>query len=113
MDTQEARMTMRDLAGRGLAAVDRYRAHDETGLNPMVDIRGLQLQARTVLADAGYPGEAVWQALNHAYFGFEAYGEPPDSAFWGDIVAELQAGMATLDGLLMPPGLGADFPIIG
>lgn len=113
MDTQEARIVMRDLAERGLAAVDRYRARDDSGLIPVVDIRGLQVKARAVLADAGYPGEGVWQALNHAYFGIEVYGEPAESAYWGDIEAELRSGIATLDGLLMPPGLSADFPIIG
>jgi hypothetical protein len=105
---------MKEMATQGVTAIERYRSQDRSGPDPGSEIRALQSEARTVLADAGHPGEAVWRALSQAHFGFEAYGEPPESGFWDDLLEQLAGAIEALDRLLATGGgQEADFRIVG
>lgn len=113
MDTQEARSYIRDLAGEALQLIEAW----EPGIAPPKDklrLRELASDARTALPDAGFPAEAAWRGLQRASIGTQTSLDQTDKVYWEDVVAELHAGVDTLD-LLVSPGASreSDFRIVG
>lgn len=102
MDTTEARTQMRDLAREALDIVERVVQGQPIAGAEREGLRRLVLQSRTLLADAGYPGEAVWRGLQRAAIGAETHFDQSDPAYWADVATELQAGVATLESLVSP-----------
>jgi hypothetical protein len=102
MDTTEARIQMRDLAHEGLAIIDRLAQGQTISGSDRERLRGLLVDARALLADAGYPGESVWRGLQRAALGVETHFDRSVPAYWADVAGELRAGMATLDSLVAP-----------
>lgn len=63
-------------------------------------MREMGSEARALLADAGYPGEAVWRGIQQASMGIDTlYGEP-DRFYWDHVADDLRAGLQVLDSLL-------------
>lgn len=114
MDTFEARTRMRDLALEALAVVERRERGGNPESGDSAKLRQLVGEARGVLTDAGYPGEAVWRGLHRASIGYETQLDGSVRGYWEDVRRDLEAGIETLD-LLLGPGVGrdADFPLIG
>ncbi len=87
------------------------------GVAPSPDERG-QLRrfvsdARSLLPDAGYPGEAAWRALQRASIGIDTLGDVPDRSYWADVETDLRAAIGTLSSLVRVGGRDADIHIIG
>jgi hypothetical protein len=113
MDTQEARMRMRDLAREAEDIVGR-RARGEAAMpRDQAALRQLVGEARTLLADAGYPGEAVWRGLQRATIGYDTAFDREDPGYWRELAADLHEAVETLDSLVSPRGREADVHIVG
>jgi hypothetical protein len=114
MDTYEARSKMCDVAAMALATVRRIQEGPAPSYADASELRELLQQARTLLSDAGYPGEAVWRALQRASMGIDTHFDHADAGFWDDISAELRSAVATLESLIMSPGSrNADINLVG
>lgn len=100
MNTLEARIHMRELARDGLERVRTIVATNEITIDDRDVLRRLSVSARTVLADAGYPGEASWRALQRAAIGLDTGGPSLDLAYWQSLESDLVEAMETLDVLL-------------
>ena len=114
MNTQEARREMHDLALDGLELARRYKAGARPAREDRQNLRTMALEARTLLSEAGYPGERVWRGLQRASMGAETGFDSDDSSFWTDVAEDLQGGADTLESLI--GGVGArdfDFRIVG
>jgi hypothetical protein len=100
MNTFEARVVMRDLALTALSIVRTV----EGGKGPTVEerqrVREMVSEARGLLPDAGYPGEAVWRGLSRASIGMDTVGVETDPLFWHDVAEDLQAGLDVLEKLV-------------
>lgn len=71
-------------------------------------------EARSLVGEAGYPGEAVWRGLQRASIGADTNFDSHDSSYWQDVVEELERGAATLASLDSSRGLrDVDFHIVG
>jgi hypothetical protein len=115
MDTYEARIAMRELADGALKIVEHV-ASELTGptAGEKSELRRLAVEARSLLPDAGYPGEAAWRVLQRSSMGADTAGLYPDDLFWADIVQELHAAMETLDALVSTSAMReSDFYIVG
>jgi hypothetical protein len=114
MNTQEARRDMRALATEGLAIVNGIRESRAVSSDGRNQLRRMAAEARALLSEAGYPGEAVWRGLRRAGIGVETNLDSFDAAYWQDVTDELEHGAATLASL---DSLGsvrdADFHIVG
>lgn len=114
MDTFEARQRMRELAAAGLELVNRFGCGETSMRTAAEQARALSTEARTVLADAGYPGESTWRALQRTESGLSSLVEPPLPEYWDDITIELSDAGEALDRLLtIPVARDADFRIVG
>lgn len=114
MDTTEARTRMREMALEALTVVERLRGGEGIDIEAVQRLRRLALDARGCLADAGYPGEAVWQGLQRASIGLDTQLGSADPSFWEDIIEVLQSGAATLESLVSARGRReGDFRIVG
>jgi len=114
MDTFEARTYIRDIAEEALDIVKRIAAGALPALEDRQRLRQLLLAVREALPDAGYPGESAWRALQRASMGVETMDGQPDTAFWEDVVEELESGIDTLSSLISPAWRReSDFHIVG
>src|SRR5438105_5058429 len=100
MNTQEARIELRDLARAALGIVEGI----EHGRRPSVedgrDLRKMVAEARVLMADAGFPGETTWRGLSRASLGVDTLVEAPDTLYWHDVAEELRSGLETLESLV-------------
>jgi hypothetical protein len=114
MDTYEARMVMRDIARESLEIVERMVSSHSPAYAERRRLRELSNEARQALADAGYPGEAVWRAVQRASIAIETSGEQADPVFWNEVSRDLESGVDTLDMLVAPPiGDNVDVHLVG
>lgn len=100
MDTHSARIEMLGLARRAVDLEERYATDEETVGRALLITRELIDEARGLLADAGYPGQPVWNALQHMFFALGFHSEPLNAAEWDSVKEDLLAARNTLDDLL-------------
>ncbi len=114
MNTQDARRDMRSLATEGLAIVNRIRETRASSSDDRNQLRRMAGEARGLLAEAGYPGEAVWRGLQRSSIGAETHFDSFDAAYWQDVTDELERGAATLASLdSLTTTRDADIHIVG
>jgi hypothetical protein len=114
MNTQEARIGLRDLAREALAIVEEIERGHAPSPQARLDLHRLASEARALIYDAGYPGEATWRGLSRASMGADTLVDAPDPTFWNDAAEELRIGVETLEALLTS-GIRheTDFPLVG
>jgi hypothetical protein len=113
MDTIQARARMHELARETLGVLQGMRSGDCSAPEVRARTRTIAQEARTLLADAGYPGESTWRAVQRASDTLESL-QPADSAFWDDLMLELHTAIETLDSLIsLPAAREVDVHIIG
>ncbi|HEX6506702.1 MAG TPA: hypothetical protein VF221_03630 [Chloroflexota bacterium] len=100
MDTREARTRMYEIAGEGLAIVRRFVSGSRPTSSDRDDLRRLVLEARALLAEAGYPGETVWRGLQRANIGADTDFDSYDASYWQDVESDLEQGIETLSALV-------------
>jgi hypothetical protein len=114
MNTQDARRDMASLATDGLAIVEAIGENRTASTDDRNRLRSMASEARALLSEAGYPGDAVWRGLQRASIGAETNFDAFDPGYWQDVTDELERGAATLSSL---DSLGsvkdADFHIVG
>lgn len=99
MNTQDARRELETLAAQGLFIVSRIR-ETRTALREDQDtLKRMASEARTLLAEAGYPGEAVWRGLQRASIGTETHFDSYDPSYWDHVSNELEHGASVLASL--------------
>ena len=113
MDTYEARLTMRDLAHDALDIVERREAGTAASRDERASMRGMAVEARSLLSDAGYPAEASWRAIQRASIGLETAFDEPDRSYWTDLAGDLRMAIETLDNLVSVSKRDADIHIVG
>jgi hypothetical protein len=114
MNTQDARREMESLAAEALAIVSRIREGRAPSLDDRNNLRRMASEARALLAEAGYPGEAVWRGLQRSSMGTDTNFDSHDSGYWQDVVDELERGAATLASLDSSRSFrDVDFHIVG
>ena len=114
MNTQDARRDMGSLATEGLAIVKAIRDNRAASSEDRNRLRRMASEARSLLSEAGYPGDAVWRGLQRASIGAETYFDSFDAGYWQDVTDELERGAATLSALESPGSVrDADFHIVG
>jgi hypothetical protein len=114
MNTQDARRDMGSLATAGLAIVKVIGENRTASAEDRNNLRRMASEARALLSEAGYPGDAVWRGLQRASIGAETNFDAFDPSYWQDVLDELERGAAVLSSL---DSLGsvrdADFHIVG
>jgi hypothetical protein len=95
-------MNMRDLAVGALAIVERLAEGKPAELDTRTRLRQMLTEGRSLLADAGYPGESTWRGLQRASMGLDTYLDHSDPLFWEDVADELRMGLQTLESLVGP-----------
>ena len=114
MNTLEARLQLKDLAQQGLELTRQIVARNGVEPDVRVLLRSLALEAREALADAGYPGEATWRALQRASMGAETATGDLDLVFWMTLSDDFASAIEVLDSLLGPSrDRDSDVQIIG
>jgi hypothetical protein len=114
MNTQDARREMEALAAQGLAIVNRIREGRAPSLEDRNNLRRMASESRSLLAEAGYPGEAVWRGLQRSSIGADTNFDSHDSSYWQDVIDELERGAATLAALHSSRDFrDIDFRIVG
>jgi len=114
MDTYEARTQMLELARDALGIVAALEASNVPTGEDRRRLRSMLTEARSALADAGYPAEAVWRAVQRASMGTDTSLDQADPMFWHDVADELRAAMETLESLVSPHfRRESDFYIVG
>lgn len=113
MDTYEARTRMRDIALEAQRIVEAHAQGEPLQTKDRGELRDLAAEARTLLADAGYPGEGVWRGLQRATIGMQTGLDREDRSYWRELAADLHASIETLDSLVAPRGREADVHIVG
>ncbi|MGI8826942.1 MAG: hypothetical protein ACR2JC_15120 [Chloroflexota bacterium] len=101
MNTLDARLQMRQLARDGERLVKHTRDTGDTGAAGG-ELRRLAAEARDLLTDAGFPGEATWRVLQRASIGVDTAGVDFDASFWQWISEDLESAAGSLDTLLGP-----------
>ncbi|GAC1508507.1 MAG: hypothetical protein NVS2B16_05450 [Chloroflexota bacterium] len=100
MNTNEARIHMRDLALGGVEAIRVIVEIRKINFDQRNALREYAASARSALSDAGFPGEATWRALQRAAIGLDTGGPSIDPAFWQSVQSELEEAVTALDSLL-------------
>ncbi len=90
---------MEALATQALTVVNRIRDGRSPTLDDRNSLRGMAIDARALLAEAGYPGEAVWRGLQRSSIGTDTNFDSHDASYWQDVTDELERGVATLASL--------------
>jgi hypothetical protein len=112
MDTYQARRRMRDLAQETIEILDDVAARGASRADASVRLKDMEQEARTLLSDAGYPGEPVWRGLQRAQL--ELRSGSPDAPSVSDAAAEMRESLEALDSLMSPASeRESDFRIIG
>lgn len=112
MDTFEARRRMRDLAQETLVLLDEIDNGGTSLSDALTQLRSKESEARSLLVDAGYPGESAWRALQRAAIALRSDGEDPQLR--EEVVADLGNAIETLDSLTTAPSeRDSDFRIVG
>jgi hypothetical protein len=114
MDTFEARSKMRDLAQATLDLIEGLDRSSTSRREAIAGLRDMEQEARALLADAGYPGEAAWRGIQRSRILAESDPSVMDESMRGDIVGDLQLAVGTL-GSLVSGALqrDSDFRIVG
>lgn len=113
MDTFEARQRMKDLASEGLELLNRFLCGESSMLVAAEQARRLSSESRTVLMDAGYPGESTWRALQRAANGLSVLGDAPPPEYLEEVKLELTEARDALNRLLAVGAESeADFRIV-
>lgn len=114
MDTNEARTQMCDIANDALEIVERLQETASPSPEDRSRLRQMLTDARALLSDAGYPGEAVWRGLQRGSIGAETHLDQSDSSYWRDVAQELKEGIQTLESLIATRrSREADFRVVG
>jgi hypothetical protein len=112
MDTYQARRQMRDLAQTTLELLDEAIREGASPTETLGRLRSMDLDARALLADAGYPAEAVWRGLQRAQHALQP--GPIDTTLATQVADELRVAVETLDSLTSATSeRDSDFRIIG
>jgi hypothetical protein len=105
---------MLDLAHETQTIVANWRARTRLTGDEKQRLRDIVAEARSVLADAGYPAEGVWRAVQRASLGVDTSFQQVDPLYWEDVIRDLQSGIETLESLVSrQTGREADFRIVG
>jgi hypothetical protein len=104
---------MRDLADEALEIVGRVEGGKFAPREDRTRLRAMVGEARTLLSDAGFPGEAAWRGLQRASIGLETAFEEPDESYWADVHQELQGAIDTLNSLVTVVRRDTDLRIVG
>jgi hypothetical protein len=104
---------MRDLAQAALTIVERREESVALNREDRSQMREMASEARSVLADAGYPGEASWRAIQRASIGLDTAFDEPDRSYWQDLGEELRSAISALDNLVGVSKREADVRIVG
>lgn len=105
---------MLDLALAARTIVETWTSRSRLTGDEKLRLREIVAEARSVLADAGYPAEGVWRAVQRASLGLDTSLQQSDPLYWEDVSRDLQAGIETLESLVSPhAGREADFRIVG
>ncbi len=105
---------MQALADEGLVIVRRLGDGKALSLSERNSLRRMANEARSLLSEAGYPGEAVWRGLQRASIGTDTNFDSHDASYWQDVIQELEHGGDTLASLDSAPShRDVDFHIVG
>jgi hypothetical protein len=114
MNTYEARSRMSEIGHRAIVIVERLRDGASPDYEERSSLRQYAVESRELLAEAGFPGEAVWRGLTRATIGVDTSLSGSDTYYWQDVLDDLAGGTTTLDDLVSPLlGREADFRIVG
>jgi hypothetical protein len=113
MDTFEARYRLRELAHRGLQLIKGFSGNHAPAPEDAAALRDMAAAARSLIPDAGFPGESAWRALDHAAAALVSLEPDPEGARWRAVADELQAAIEQLNSLLGSARRDADFRIVG
>jgi len=100
MNTQEARRRMRDLAAQAITITTRLGSGEAATKDHAEQLRAMVVEARGLLAEAGYPAEAVWRGLQRADIGIQTALGGSDAGYWLDVSDDLTSGMQVLENLV-------------
>lgn len=105
---------MRDLALRMVTMIEGWREEPETARYRAAGVRESAAEARALLGDAGYPGEAVWRGVQQVLMGLDSDPVDLDSNYWELVAEDLTAASDSLDALVSTgTRREADFRIVG
>jgi hypothetical protein len=104
---------MRDLADEALQIVERVERGKPAGREDRSRLRAMAIEARGLLGDAGFPGEAAWRGVQRASIGMETAFEAPDESYWADVHQDLQGAIDTLNSLVSFGRRDSDLHIVG
>jgi hypothetical protein len=114
MNTYEARTRMSEIGHRAISIVERLSGGVVATYDDRTSLRSMAVESRELLAEAGFPGEAVWRGLTRASIGVDTALSEADTFFWVDVLEDLTGGTSTLDDLVSPHlSREVDFRIIG
>jgi len=112
MDTYEARRRMYDLARQALELLDECLRDERNLSKTATDLRNMELEARALLADAGYPAESAWRSMQRVLLALQA--PQLDSHLVHEARSELRDAVETLASLTSATSeRDSDFRIIG
>jgi hypothetical protein len=105
---------MSEIGHLAITIVERLSTGAVATYDDRTGLRSMAVESRELLAEAGFPGEAVWRGLTRASIGVDTSLSEADVLFWVDVLEDLTAGTSTLDDLVSPHfAREADFRIIG
>ncbi len=104
---------MRDLAAQAITITTRLGSGGAATRDHADQLRTMAVEARSLLAEAGYPAEAVWRGLQRADIGIQTSLDGADTGYWLDVSDDLTAGMQLLENLVGSHATrDADFRIV-
>ena len=91
---------MRDLAALAITITTRLASGEVATRDHAEQLRAMVVEARGLLAEAGFPGEAVWRGLQRADIGIQTALGGSDAGYWLDVSDDLTSGMQVLENLV-------------
>lgn len=109
MDTYQARRQMRDLAQQAFDLMEDQAIPAGAAL---AELSEMEARARSLLSDAGYPGEPAWRAIQRSKRLVDLGLQDPEQR--AEFVDDLRQAVERLDSLLGASTMkDTDFRIVG